>query len=122
MRAMYADQSEIDDGFVRWLATRVIVRAVQDLQLDDTAAARTALVFLFGPSRDCAGWLGMLDVTTEFMRPRVVAHLEQQRDKFAGSNKEAQARRRRARIGLARIKDYVQRGALPKGLDVREAA
>ena len=99
--------------FVQRLAEHVIRRAVEDIKLGPDEA-RTALVFLYGPNKDCDGWLGLMGVRTEFMRPRVVRYYEMQRDRLARMDKQAQERRKRARIALARIRDYVLHGVLPK--------
>ena len=99
-------------AFVRRLAASVMGRAVQDLAgpADD---ARTALVFLFGYERDCAGWLGLVDVSVDWMRPRVVRYYETVRDRFPGGDHSAKLRRQAARLALMRIREYVQKGILP---------
>lgn len=105
-------KGEAGTQFVRRLATAVIVRAVQDLAMHDDEA-RSALLFLFGPERYCAGWLGLLDITDEFMRRRTVWHYEHQRDRLSGGDAQSRDRRRRARLALLRIRQYVHEGILP---------
>lgn len=105
-------KGELGTRFVRRLATAVIVRAVQDLSMHDDEA-RSALLFLFGPERTCAGWLGLIDISDNFMRPRIVRHYERQRDHLSGGDAQSRERRKRARLALLRIRQYVHQGILP---------
>lgn len=106
-------KGELGVTFVRRLAAAVVVRAVQDLAGNDDEA-RGALIFLFGPNRDCSGWLGLLDISTDFIRPRIVQHYEQIRDRFPGGDAAAKLRRKRSREALARIRRYVHMNELPR--------
>lgn len=112
-------KGELGTTFVRRLATAVVVRAVQDLAMHDDEA-RSALVFFFGPDRDCAGWLGLIDATDAFIRPRIVRHYEYQRDRLSGGDPTSRERRKRARLALLRIRTYVLTGELPRGKKVKE--
>lgn len=113
-------KGELGTTFVRRLASAVIVRAVQDLAAGDDEA-RSALIFLFGPTRDCSGWLGLLDISTDFIRPRVVRHYEQVRDRFPGGDAAARLRRKRSREALLRIRRYVLTGELPRPKESKRA-
>lgn len=99
--------------FSRRLAAGVIARAVQDLAAGD-GDARTALLFLFGHERDCAGWLGMIGASVDWAQPRIVRYYEAQRDRYSGMDAQSLARRKRARLALLRIRKYVHRGMLPR--------
>jgi hypothetical protein len=78
---------------------------------------RSAIEFLFGLGDQCAGWAGILEVTPHQLRRGVIATLERKTTASASSTDPtgvgAKRIRRRARLGLLRIRTFVHSGELP---------